>query len=445
MRKQLVILATAGLMLTAAVPARADVYTVNPGESIQAAIDVASNGDTINVAPGTYTETLTIAHKGIHIRGAGAGQTILDGTGGSADHLVYVVETDGGPNPLCFSGFTLRNAPLTGSGRFPFRVFMAHDGSTVIAENNTVECADDPDNTWGIYASQCDPGSSIVFQGNTINDCWMNSFLIEKVMGDCEIANNKISQAEDGGSAIYSMSYAIGAEHNDVTGRHYYHDNEIAADGAGGYGVTVASAPWWSGTTHGKYDDLEISHNTIANIADGAQGISLQVGGADGGVVNAVIACNSLSSVAGSDASKGINLDGPVEGTEIRGNSITGFGKGVWFSGQDIGGTELFPTDSEVRWNNIVGNSVYGVLNESTSEIVAAQANWWGDATGPYDNKTLPGVPNYSNPGGLGDEVSSYVDYQNWLSAEYRCPIPEPGALGLMGLGLLSVVRRRRS
>ncbi|MHC4468937.1 MAG: hypothetical protein ACYSUZ_06160, partial [Planctomycetota bacterium] len=40
-------------------------YTVNPGESIQAAIAAASDGDTVTVMPGTYVENLDLLGKAI--------------------------------------------------------------------------------------------------------------------------------------------------------------------------------------------------------------------------------------------------------------------------------------------------------------------------------------------------------------------------------------------
>ena len=63
----------------------------------------------------------------------------------------------------------------------------------------------------------------------------------------------------------------------------------------------------------------------------------------------------------------------------------------------------------QAHFNNIIGNTVYGVWNDG-GETVDASSNWWGDVSGPY-HETL-------NPDGWGDEVSNNVDFEPWLEAE---------------------------
>jgi parallel beta-helix repeat protein len=66
-----------GLMVVAAGPAAAATVVVNPGQSIQAAVDGAPAGSTILVRPGDYFETVTITKSNTRLQGSGAGSTRL--------------------------------------------------------------------------------------------------------------------------------------------------------------------------------------------------------------------------------------------------------------------------------------------------------------------------------------------------------------------------------
>jgi len=61
-------------------PLLATIYYVNPGESIQAAITAATFGDTVQVAPGTYYETITM-ESGVAVMGAGPTVCTINGDG----------------------------------------------------------------------------------------------------------------------------------------------------------------------------------------------------------------------------------------------------------------------------------------------------------------------------------------------------------------------------
>ena len=77
--------------------------------SIQAAIDAASPGDTINVSAGTYSERLTIGES-LTISGAGAGQTVIYGSYGGR-----VVTINNSSATVTISGVTIEGGELDGS------------------------------------------------------------------------------------------------------------------------------------------------------------------------------------------------------------------------------------------------------------------------------------------------------------------------------------------
>ncbi|MHC4498688.1 MAG: hypothetical protein ACYS21_06180, partial [Planctomycetota bacterium] len=58
-------------ILVFAQPVRAVTHYVNPGGSIQAAIDDANNGDEIEVAPGTYNEAINFLGKKVRLYSSG--------------------------------------------------------------------------------------------------------------------------------------------------------------------------------------------------------------------------------------------------------------------------------------------------------------------------------------------------------------------------------------
>lgn len=71
--------------------------------TIQAAVDAARAGDTVLVAPGTYSERVRLK-SGIRLEGSGAALTVLDGQGRSENLVDF-----SGASDVVISGFTFRN------------------------------------------------------------------------------------------------------------------------------------------------------------------------------------------------------------------------------------------------------------------------------------------------------------------------------------------------
>ena len=68
-----------------------ETLVVNPGESIQAAVERAQPGDSIRVMPGVYSETVYIDKDDIHLSGfiAAGERATLDGQGKLNDAILF--------------------------------------------------------------------------------------------------------------------------------------------------------------------------------------------------------------------------------------------------------------------------------------------------------------------------------------------------------------------
>ena len=160
-----------------------------------------------------------------------------------------------------------------------------------------------------------------------------------------------------------------------------------------------------------------ISENTISST--GQQGIQI-AGPASNVTVNLNNISNANTTLAadrGAIRLYGSSFTGTVS---IYDNILTNSFNGIAIrNGENISGKDI-----RFYQNKITGNVNKGAYHGGTG-MLTAKYNWWGDVTGPYDNKTLPGIPNYNNPGGLGNAVTSYVDYNPWNLAPTYYNTPE--------------------
>lgn len=142
-----------GWVLTAAFVASAGTLTVDPGapgafQSIQAAIDAAQSGDVIEVAAGTYSESLLIAKSDLRIVGAGFENTIIESASTALTYAGvssgrfggFTLHTTGaGPSPvvLIINGFPeLANNRITGATLSGVEI---RDGGNPLLENNQIQ------------------------------------------------------------------------------------------------------------------------------------------------------------------------------------------------------------------------------------------------------------------------------------------------------------------
>lgn len=264
-------------------------------------------------------------------------------------------------------------------------------GSVTISNNDIGEWTDAEDETYG---------------GN-----YDDGIEIDAVMGGTLSIGDNNGIVNNGVHGIY-LSNVFGAA--DVT----IFDNTIERNGTGYVGIALHDC-----------HDVTVDGNTISQHETG---IALWCESAFNAIINNDITNNMGDS---GEYGVGIQVSGDSHHNGIVGNRIADNGDGimVWGWQNDIlcnvitgnlagtGGLRCgvhFVSDAHdnvLNHNNIVGNGdiagSYGVFNENSMEMVDARWNWWGHASGPYHGGT--------NPGGAGDSVGSYVDYEPWATSPF--------------------------
>jgi hypothetical protein len=112
-------LVIAALTIASPVFATADTHVVHPGESIQAAVDAASPGDTILVTPGTYRESVRIGTDGLTLRAHGRVTLKPPKYSHSGCYLpehvgICIVPSDFDPNTFTYGGTRVRDVTVSG-------------------------------------------------------------------------------------------------------------------------------------------------------------------------------------------------------------------------------------------------------------------------------------------------------------------------------------------
>jgi hypothetical protein len=329
--------------------------------TIQAAVN-APACTTIKVAPGTYTENVTIPRT-VTLRGAQAGRDARNPRGSES-----VINGGIGPdvtisaNNVTVDGFTL-NGPVS-QGTAAIVMMGANSGETI--ENNVVN---NPGRAASFNTSNTLFFQNLVKSTPTAGDGFQaNTSPVQNVL----LASNTFGGAN---GAIYNADITIieGTANIGVTG-----------NTGNGDGTLVALF---------KTNHALVAGNTIKG--DGASS-AIYIGGADS---NVLVDCNTVSG-----AGTGVNVandfaDGPNSAVTIVGNNLHNNTSGV-----KIGAAAVAAANTVVaNRNRLTGNTAFGVNNLSPFTVDATR-NWWGAANGPG-----PVGP------GSGDRVTANVTYAPWL------------------------------
>ncbi len=141
--------------------------------------------------------------------------------------------------------------------------------------------------------------------------------------------------------------------------------------------------------------DVSIEHNTITD----NYGAGIHIGGIGQALRTVTIAHNTIT---GHDK-EGIRVGSITESTLIiLGNVISDNETG-------IGIDDIQSSAVDVSFNNVSGNTGFGIFVNASDEPAWATHNWWGHSSGPFHD--------VHNSGGTGDEVSDNVTFTPWLGA----------------------------
>jgi len=256
--KTLFIATATMLLLCSSIAAQANVIKVPADHAtIQSAINAAVNGDTIEVAPGTYVENLNFIGKAIRVTSAqGAQVTIIDGNQNGS--VVTFVSGEG--NQSVLNGFTIRNGDATASGLRGGAVRIENSSPTISGNIITSNIAGDGGG--GISSSFGSP----VIQGNIITQ-------------------NHQRMGWSGGIGGGGVSIG-GASSAQLLNNSIFANSWSSANG-GGVSLFAASTP-------------TLKNNLITNNSAGSQGGGISMlNRSDALIVQNVIAGNSASSGGG--------------------------------------------------------------------------------------------------------------------------------------------------
>jgi Right handed beta helix region len=374
--------------------AYATTITVGPSgdyTTIGAAIAAAANGDTINVASGTYTENLILS-KSLILLGAQAG---VDACGRNPNSESIVTAASGNLIEL-----------RTGS------VGSVINGFTFSGSSRQVESTTGPIDTVQILNNRF-----VAFTGNAV-------FLNDSGI-DITVDQNLINgSSQTGGDAFHldtdnfdGFRFTNNCVSDGVTG--------FFVDGVRNVGMSVNRAPLFSGNVFTNnetginlgrlaFEDGEITNNIFKNSGfDGLQG----------GPKNATISGNTFLKNARSglaltgfggtgDAARGAQNNSVVDNCFMANQT-----QAVVFSSSQYAGTIATNTLND---NNILLNAAGAVY--TGTETIDATSNYWGAADGPSGDGSGSGDTVDGQSGGGMISFTSFLTSLKTLACNANLP-----------------------
>lgn len=364
---------------------------------IQAAIDDATtqNGHTLAVAPGVYTENVTI-NKSVSLLGTNIDKHPQYDSRIDEAIISGSVTLGTGISNVTVSGFSIQDGDFgvrsAASGSTHSNIVITWNDITNVGQSGVQHGAGyggGNSTSWTVSHNRItnltSSNATAVILANITNLTMDNNYvrhtgtasgrqgiLLDGVR-NALISNNDIDLGvvdfNDQTAVFNSASYNVQLAMSSRSLTNVTLDGNLLAGSYDGI-ATLAN---------GELKDVTITNNTLTRLVFG------------------------IRTQTGSSAPIGAHAN-----LTIRGNTITNLLRdGIRFNGQNLDGAY---TGITVQRNAISGNGEYGiraagnVLFTGGDIAFNATCNWWGSADGPAD----------SGPG-TGDKVSNLVTYQPWL------------------------------
>ncbi|WKZ37829.1 MAG: right-handed parallel beta-helix repeat-containing protein [Anaerolineales bacterium] len=421
--------------------------------SIQAAINdgLVQSGWTVYIDPGTFYENVNV-NKSVTLQGSGVGVTIVHpgatstpdlgcgaGSCASIANTVFYITADNvtirdltidGDNPLVASGTVVNGADINvRNGIF------GNSADNLVVEDTEVK------NTY-LRGIQIAYGDSFEIRNNTIQnvDGSPYSIALFNFGGGGVIEGNTINEVGDGIASNWSTGTQVLNNTISNMGTGIHTDNTQASDVISGNTILNGSSNSYGIFVFAPYAPVAVTNNTITNVD-----VGLTVSGNGWGdtlntitIDNNKVATNVIGAYVTTDVwgyffsdvsasftnnvftggDYGFYLESNGSGEYYGSYDCSGAGGdcvlNVTGSGNSITGQNLFAATTatgQPSWTPGNPLSYYGVYN------VDLRGNWWGDASGPNDDNTVPdscGIT-LDNPAGLGGNVSECILYDPWL------------------------------
>ncbi len=374
-------------------------WTVGPGgpptydyATIQAAINAGttSDGDTIQVAAGTYTENVTVS-KQVTIDGAGsdAAGTVITPPSGTG--IAVGASGASSSDRLVVRDLRVTNAPANGINiTAPNASYLTFDNVACVSNGSHGINTNPPTGSgsfFDLYLNGCNLSSngSVGFRTATyvgINGLTIvDSHIDGNVMGLCFYSAV--------GSPLVTNVSVSGTTFNNNTSKGMYFEN---LDNAAFSNVTVSNSgtagAWAAGV------DVNLKSHTFQNIS----------------FTNAVVTnCGKGDAVNGAGLTIKARDDGSYAGNpaslnnvQITCSRITGCQDGLRLG--EPGANNAGPTNVSIHNCTISGNVLKALRNESQA-LADAESNWWGTTDGSA----------------IAAMISGGADYDAWLTKPPAC------------------------